>query len=266
MSTYVVGDIQGCYRELKQLLENVQFNPNHDQLIAAGDMINRGPDNLSTLKLLQDLDALCVLGNHDLHFLAVAAGFKKPGKSDTLDDLLESSDLSDITTWLRQHPLILNYEDRNIVIAHAGIPHTWSAEDATNYASEVQEILKSSKPEDFFQHMYGNEPANLTPEVTGMTRLRVITNYLTRMRFCNQQADLELSAKANIAPRGYAPWFTFPRQDATRIVFGHWAAIEGVTNSDQFIAIDTGCIWGRQLTALRLEDHRRFAVEGYQRD
>lgn len=259
MSTYVVGDIQGCYPELKHLLQTIQFNPNSDQLIAAGDTINRGPDNVSTIKLLQDMGARCVLGNHDLHFLAVAAGFKKPRKSDTLTDLLDSDDLPSIVDWLIRQPLMLHLEHYETVVVHAGIPHIWSIEQAEGYASLVQAQL-TSDPNEFFAQMYGNEPAKLSPDLAGMVKLRVITNYLTRMRFCRTTGDLELNSKTDVAPEGHAPWFSFDRPDDVKIVFGHWAAIEGVTNSDQFIAIDTGCVWGRQLTAVRLEDNQRFSI------
>lgn len=261
MSTYVIGDIQGCYQEFHDLLETIPFQRGKDRLIVAGDMINRGPKNLETIKLLQDLpDTACVLGNHDLHFLAVANGTKKPGRSDTILDLLESSELQDICDWLRQQPLIIELSEHNSVVVHAGIPHIWSMTDATAYAREVEAVIRSDEAATFYGHMYGNEPTTMEATDDRWSRLRVITNYLTRMRFCRANGELELESKSEIAPNGYAPWFTFERAEDTRILFGHWAALGGVTHSRQFVALDTGCVWGQRLTALRLEDNQRFSV------
>lgn len=260
MSTFVLGDIQGCYREFKKLVKKIKFRPGVDRLIAAGDLINRGPNNVSTIKLLQDIGAECVLGNHDLNFLAVAAGIKRQGKSDTLNDLLESKHLDEIKNWFCQLPLLINLEEFNSVVVHAGIPHVWSIDQARVYAAEIESVIQSSEREDFFTAMYGNEPNVLNDGISGQERMRVITNYLTRMRFCSKTGELELTAKADIAPEGYAPWFSYKRQDNTRILFGHWAALEGQTKSKQFIALDTGCVWGRELTALRLEDNKTYSV------
>lgn len=261
MSTYVIGDVQGCYHELQALLALVDFQPGIDQLVFAGDLINRGPNNLDTIKLLQDLPKTrCVLGNHDLHFLAVSGGYKSLSKSDTINDLLECQELSDIRNWLLQQPLLLELEEFNSVVVHAGIPHIWSMSMAKQFAAEVQQTLNSDQRDVFFSHMYGNEPTRLQPELHSNERLRVITNYLTRMRFCNEVGELELTSKADIAPAGFAPWFTFARADDTKILFGHWAAIGGKTGIDQFLALDTGCVWGQSLTALRLEDQQRFSV------
>jgi bis(5'-nucleosyl)-tetraphosphatase (symmetrical) len=261
MSTYVIGDVQGCYNELRALLALVDFKPGRDQLVFAGDLINRGPNNLDTIKLLQDLPGTrCVLGNHDLHFLAVSRGHKSPSKSDTINDLLECQELSDISNWLLQQPLLLELNEFNSIVVHAGIPHTWSIDEASQLAAEVEQALRGKQCDSFFAQMYGNEPSGLLPEPEDQARLRVITNYLTRMRFCNEAGELELTSKADIAPEGFAPWFTFPRLDNVTIMFGHWAAIEGKTGSTQFLALDTGCVWGQSLTALRLEDRRRFSV------
>lgn len=261
MSTYVVGDIQGCLDELQDLLEKVKFSRSNDELIVAGDLINRGPRNLDTIKFLQDLPNLrCVLGNHDLHFLAVAAKQKQPGKSDTLQDLLESSNLSELKAWLLSHPLLIALEDQQSLIVHAGIPHIWSYQEAIAYALEVEQVLADDTRDVFFAEMYGDEPASLTSDLNGNARLRVITNYLTRMRFCNKAGELELKSKSDVAPEGYSPWFDFARSDDTRILFGHWAAIGGRTPSTQYVALDTGCVWGQSLTAMRLEDNQKYSV------
>lgn len=265
MSAYVVGDVQGCFDELRLLLNKIGFRAGSDELIVAGDMINRGPNNLDTLKLLQDVNAKCVLGNHDLHFLAVVYGIKRPGRSDTLTQLLDSPGLDDIVTWFINQRLILTLDEFDSIVVHAGIPHVWSVETAKKHALEIESLLRSDEREEFFKHMYGNSPSNLSDEVKGMDRARVITNYFTRMRFCNELGQLELDTKTEQAPDGYAPWFSFSRPDSTRILFGHWAAIEGRTHSDQFVALDTGCVWGRSLTAIRLEDNRIFSVDALPR-
>lgn len=265
MSTYIIGDIQGCYAELALLLKEIDFKTGKDQLIVAGDLINRGPKNVETLKLLQDLpDTRCVLGNHDLHFLAVATGTKQPGKSDTIVDLLESKDLNDHLLWLSQQKLLIDLPEHHSVVVHAGLPHIWSIAEAKQYAAEIESVITTTEATLFYEQMYGNEPARLNGSEDTMTRLRVLTNYLTRMRFCNIEGELELNSKLEVAPVGYAPWFTFPRSDAVRILFGHWAALGGRTNSDQFVGLDTGCVWGERLTALRLEDNQRFSVPAQQ--
>jgi bis(5'-nucleosyl)-tetraphosphatase (symmetrical) len=261
VSTYVVGDIQGCYQELVALLDAVNFDASEDHLWVAGDMINRGPDNLATIELLRQIPNIqIILGNHDLHFLAVALTDRKPSRSDTIIDLLSSEQLNEITEWLRLQKLAFYSEAFDLLVVHAGIPHTWTIKQALGYASEVEAVIKSNQHLMFFEQMYGNEPTQLALELTGMDRWRVITNYFTRLRFCAADGSMELITKTDIAPPGYAPWFEFPRQEASRILFGHWAAIEGKTSSKQFVALDTGCVWGRELSALRLEDNKLFSV------
>lgn len=261
MSTYVVGDIQGCFQELTNLLDKVSFDSAADNLWIAGDMINRGPDNLATIDLLQSLtNTRIVLGNHDLHFLAVATTDRKPAKSDTIDDLLNCEQLDDIVNWMKHQPLTFYSDQFDVLLVHAGIPHTWSIEDALGFAGEVESVIQGNDSQQFFEQMYGNEPAQLTTDLSGIERWRVITNYFTRLRFCSTDGAMELVTKTDIAPAGYAPWFEYPRNDATRILFGHWAAIEGKTSSKQFVALDTGCVWGRELSALRLDDNKLFSV------
>ena len=265
MSTFVIGDIQGCYQELKKLLEKVDFRSDKDDLIIAGDLINRGPENLQTLELLQDLNARCVLGNHDLHFLAVATGTRMPSRSDTFQDLLESPSLDRFVSWMLKQPLLIYLEPFDTTIVHAGIPHTWSLDQAQRNADDIEVILDSETRREFFEHMYGNSPTRLDSETTGLDRARVITNYLTRMRFCDEEGHLELETKSDSAPEGYAPWFSFDRTDSTRIIFGHWAALEGRTSSEQFVALDTGCVWGQRLTAICLDDNSTYSVAAIDR-
>ena len=262
MSTYVFGDIQGCYDELQALLSLIKFNENNDQLCFLGDIINRGNKNLETVKFIMSLpDAQVVLGNHDLHFLAVATGTKKISKKDTFNDILSSTELNEIMSWMRQQALIIYLQEFDSTLVHAGIPPNWSFKLAMTYAHEVEEILRSQQHVDFFKYMYGNEPAIWSDDLLGWDRLRVITNYLTRLRYCNQSGEMEFKHKTKIQPEGYQPWFEFNRQETGKILFGHWAAIEGYTGKKNFLALDTGCVWGRKLSCYRLEDQQYFSVE-----
>ena len=259
MSTYVIGDIQGCYDEFVQLLQQVQYDSTSDELWLVGDLINRGPDNVAVMDLIMSLPrTVAVLGNHDLHFLAVALGKQRQMRKDTLTDLLNSPRLPDYVEYLLHLPLIHYDRTKDIAMLHAGLPPQLDIETCCRLAREVETMLKSEDHPAYFEAMYGNEPDTWSDSLTGMDRLRHITNFLTRIRFCTEAGKLELTHKNNIAPSGYAPWFTFPRQDATHILFGHWAALEGQTDSKFVTALDTGCVWGRDLTALRLEDQALF--------
>lgn len=261
MSTYVIGDIQGCSREFRGLIELLPIDWQDDELWLVGDLVNRGPDNAGVLDLVMSLPNVhAVLGNHDLHFLAVESGVQPPGRSDTIDDLLHSDHRADYAEYLRGLPLLHTNETNNIAMAHAGLPPQLSIEKCRQLAAEVQSCLQSTDARDFFQAMYGNEPAAWDDSLTGMTRLRVITNYFTRLRYCTADGEMELTHKSDVAPPGYAPWFSFPRNDDVTVVFGHWAAIEGKTGVDFAIPLDTGCVWGRHLTAMRLEDRQTFVV------
>lgn len=256
MSTYVIGDVQGCYDELQTLLANLKFNPQHDAVWFVGDLINRGPKNLETIRFIQGLPNSCVvLGNHDLHFLAVASGAQTASPSDTLNDLLEAPDLPDIIDWLRHLP-ILHYDAAyNVVMVHAGLPPQWNLQTCLARALEIQQALTGPDYRNYLASMYGNQPDTWSDDLTGNPRLRIITNYFTRLRYCNAEGKLELLHKTDTAPSGYAPWFTFPRPEiALPILFGHWAALDGVTGVNTAIALDTGCVWGRSLTAMCLED------------
>ena len=256
MTDYAIGDIQGCYERLRDVLATVDFSPSRDRLWVAGDLINRGPSSLATLRYLEGLgDATkVVLGNHDLHLLAVALGGHSPKKKDTLHDILEAPDCDRLLHWLRQQKLCVHDADRNLVMTHAGLPHIWNVDQAVASAREVEAVIQGSDAGEYFSQMYGNKPERWCDTLTGMDRWRVITNYFTRMRFIAQDGSLELTAKesADTAPEGYAPWFSYPRQDDVQVIFGHWAAIEGDTGSDRFIGLDTGCVWGGALTLMNL--------------
>lgn len=261
MTDYAVGDIQGCYDRLLDVLEKADFSPSRDRLWVAGDLINRGPSSLATLRYIESLgsSATVVLGNHDLHLLAVAFGGHAIKPKDTLQEILEAEDSRYLFSWLRRQHFAVHDPARDIFMSHAGLPHIWSVDEAMLHARELENVLQSDSAESYFQQMYGNEPAGWDPALTGMDRWRVITNYFTRMRFIAEDGRLELAAKESAAgaPDGYAPWFTFPRNDDTRVIFGHWAALEGKTGIDRYIALDTGCVWGGTLTLMNLDTGER---------
>ena len=260
MSTYVVGDIQGCLKPLKCLLRDVAFNPDKDMLWSVGDIVNRGPKCLKTLRFLYKMrkNLIMVLGNHDLHLLAVAAGVRPPGSSDTLDKILKAPDREKLLGWLIKRPLL--HVEHGYTLVHAGIPPQWTVDEAVGYAGEVEAVLRSPDCVQFFAHMYGDEPALWSDKLKGMTRLRVITNYLTRMRYCTREGVLDLESKGarpdpDLGDKKVSAWFSHPKRKTVydRILFGHWASIEGVTDSPNAIALDTGCVWGGALTLYQLE-------------
>jgi bis(5'-nucleosyl)-tetraphosphatase (symmetrical) len=263
VNTYIVGDIQGCYDALRKLLDSVEFDPKYDRLWSVGDIVNRGPDSLSTIRYLKNLGPhfKMVLGNHDLHLLALARHKKSPKKGDTIDKILVASDREEIINWLRHQPLV--YQQENSVLVHAGIPHIWPLQKTLDLASEVHRVLQSDDYEDFLSTMYGNEPNRWSDQLQGPERLRVITNYLTRMRICKSDGTLDLSFKLSPdhAPKHYLPWFAFyPEKPALQydIYFGHWAALPSKTYNKHFHALDSGYFWGGELTLLRLADKKRF--------
>ncbi|WP_012068766.1 symmetrical bis(5'-nucleosyl)-tetraphosphatase [Marinomonas sp.] len=266
MATYVIGDLQGCLTPLVQLLEQINYHPEQDKLWFAGDLINRGEESLETLRFIKSLgnNATVVLGNHDLHLLAVSHGYGKLKRGDTLAEILTAGDRDDLMDWLRHQPLFHYDEQLNTVMTHAGIPPCWDLQKAQTLAKEVEDKLKSDSVDEFFATMYGNKPNTWSDDLTGLDRLRAITNYLTRMRFCDENSKLDLESKEgiNTATKGYAPWFNYPTKvpEDCHIVFGHWAALEGKTQKERIHALDTGCVWGGSLTALRLEDQQRFST------
>ncbi|MFV8819702.1 symmetrical bis(5'-nucleosyl)-tetraphosphatase [Haliea sp. E17] len=258
MATYAVGDIQGCLQPLKTLLRAVDFNPSRDVLWSVGDIVNRGPRCLKTLRFLFEMkDSLVLtLGNHDLHLLAVAAGVRKPSRSDTLEKILSAPDRDQLLGWLVQRPLI--HREHGHTLVHAGIPPQWSIPYAIGRAREVETVLQSPDCTEFLRTMYGNEPNIWFEELAGMTRLRVITNYLTRMRYCTADGHLDLKSKGPIPDPGsgdVAPWFSHPNRAAAeeKILFGHWASLEGCTDTPNIIGLDSGCVWGGALSLYCLD-------------
>ncbi len=264
MSIYAIGDIQGCYSSLMALLKKIQFNPQQDQLWLAGDLINRGPDSLSTLRYLYSIrqSIKLVLGNHDLHFIARHYGLRQKSKTETLDELLAAEDCPLLVEWLLEQPLVYHDAKLQWTMVHAGIPPQWTLEQALIYSAEVQTVLAGDQRLAFLSGMYGNDPNLWADDLQGIARWRLITNYFTRMRFCTADGELELLTKetADAAPEGYAPWFSHPRKMADqRIIFGHWAALQGKTDAANVYAVDTACVWGGELTALNLKDASRTA-------
>jgi bis(5'-nucleosyl)-tetraphosphatase (symmetrical) len=258
MSTYVVGDIQGCLQPLKCLLRQVAFDPAKDVLWSVGDIVNRGPRCLKTLRFLYNMrDSLVmVLGNHDLHLLAVAAGVRKPSRTDTLEKILAAPDREELLNWLLHRPLI--HHEHGYTMVHAGIPPQWSVKQAIKRAREVEAVLQSEQCTEFFRTMYGNEPAVWSKDLVGMERLRVITNYLTRMRYCTSEGWLDLVSKGPEAPcngKKVSAWFSHPNRKTRddKILFGHWASLEGLTDSPNVIGLDTGCVWGGSLSLYCLD-------------
>lgn len=260
MTTYAVGDLQGCLDPLICLLERVDFSPSRDCLWLAGDLVNRGPQSLETLRFVRDLggSAVMVLGNHDLHLLAVAHNVDRLKRSDTLQPVLDAPDRTDLMEWLRQQKLVHHDTRLQTTMVHAGIPPQWTLEKALKRASEVEQALRDDAlmlP--FLDGMYGNLPAKWDKSLHGIPRLRLITNYFTRMRFCKADGTLDLEAKegADSAPSGYAPWFSHPNRKTRdcKIVFGHWAALEGRCDEPNVYALDTGCVWGNAMTLMNVE-------------
>ena len=266
-ATYIVGDLQGCYASLCALLEKVGFGDS-DRLWCVGDLVNRGPDSLAVLRFARQLGERfqCVLGNHDLHFLAMVYGGHLQRSGDTLTELLAAPDCADLADWLRRQPLLAEGED--CVMVHAGIPPLWCLATARENAHEVQEILRGDAHRAFFERMYGNEPAYWDESLTGMARHRVIVNYFTRMRLIDANSRMEFGHKGALddLPSGFRPWFRYPSRIDKTIYFGHWAALDGVTGTAKVIGLDTGCVWGRSMTAVRLQDGGSFAVAADDRD
>lgn len=266
MAAYLIGDVQGCDEALGRLLHTLDFSPSRDTLYLLGDLVNRGPDSLAVLRRLQALQASaqCVLGNHDLHALAVAQGVRPPGRQDTLTDLLQAPDREVLLDWLRQQALAL--QAHGVLMVHAGVLPQWSASDTLARADELQQVLRGPHWAEFFSQMYGNEPARWDEGLQGMARLRVIVNALTRLRFCSADGTMEFDTKegADAAPAGFMPWFDVPgRRTASDVVaFGHWSTLGWLDRHD-VLALDTGCVWGGCLTALRLQPgggHERIEV------
>ena len=272
MATYAIGDVQGCLRELNHLLTKIEFSST-DKLVFLGDLVNRGPDSLGVIRLVRSLGAqsIVVLGNHDLHLLAILFGGHQHKQSDTLSEILEAKDAEEIGHWLRKQRLIYYDSLLDCMMVHAGIPHFWSIEKALSLAKELENVLSSDSgatPIDFhvfFELMYGDKPNYWREDLEGMDRYRVITSFLTRMRFLDPLGNMDFSDKGvqTSEHSGLMPWFAFygDRKISTKFLFGHWASLDGVTGKSGMIALDTGCVWGRSLTAYCLESEEIFSVQ-----
>jgi len=266
MSTYVIGDVQGCFVELKKLLEKIAFDADNDTLWFTGDLVNRGPQSLDVLRFVKALgnQHRVVLGNHDLHLLAIAYGARELHRHDTLADILTAPDRDELLDWLRHCPLLHYDQQTQFVMTHAGLAPMWNLKKAQKLAQEVERVLCGDQFISFLQHMYGNEPDRWDDALTGIDRWRCITNYFTRMRFCYADGRLDFAYKGELAgkPVALIPWFDVKnRANANeKIVFGHWAALGGKTDQLHLYALDTGCVWGNCLTAMRLADEKRFSV------
>ncbi|MBT8148956.1 MAG: symmetrical bis(5'-nucleosyl)-tetraphosphatase [Pseudomonadales bacterium] len=269
MPVYAVGDIQGCYRELMDVLEQVAFNPARDQLWCVGDMVNRGPDSKAVLRFLFEnkKSVRCVLGNHDLHLLAIYHGVREQRRSDTFGKILGAAHCDEWMNWLQQQPLCWHDAKLNYTMVHAGIAPQWSLQQALALSREVETVLQGKAAADFLHNMYGNEPSGWSDELRGAERLRVITNYFTRMRLVDGSGALNLSYTNDLAnvPDGYYPWFLHPQRATTeqRIIFGHWAALNGYINNHNLFGLDSGCVWGRTLTLMQLQSHDLFMAQAH---
>lgn len=258
MPTYAIGDIQGCYRELRTLLDRLDVDPARDRLWFVGDLVNRGPDSLEVLRFVRDLGeaAVVVLGNHDLHLLALATGNGKHAKKGTLKDVLRAPDRDELIHWLRHRPVLHQDPDLGFTLVHAGLAPQWDLAEASACARELETALRSEEHRDFLRDMYGNQPDRWSPRLTGTDRLRFITNCLTRLRFCTADGTLALNEKGEMGSQspGLLPWFQVPgrRTSDARIIIGHWSTL-GYRQGDNVWAIDSGCLWGGALTAIRID-------------
>lgn len=264
MATYAIGDIQGCFDSFQRLLGLIRFDPAHDRLWLVGDLVNRGPHSLETLRFVKDLGAaaITVLGNHDLHLVMLAEGCSKRRDDDTLDAVLSAPDREALLVWLRTRPM-MHVED-GYALVHAGLLPQWTVAQARALAGEVEAALRAENYQEFLAHMWGSEPPSWHDELAGWPRLRVIVNAMTRMRFCSAGGVMDFKAKGEVedAPKGFLPWFAVPgRRSADHVlVTGHWSAL-GLKIAPNLLALDSGCLWGRHLTAVRLPGREVFQVD-----
>lgn len=255
MAIYAIGDVQGCYDALLLLLKKTGYKPDHDQLWFAGDLVNRGPKSLDTLRFVKQHASACVLGNHDLHLLAGTAREKFRRKKDSLDEVFDAPDREELIDWLRQQPLLHHDTASGYAMVHAGLPLQWDLHQAKHCAQEVEAVLRSDSYTDFFDHMYGNQPDIWSDDLDGWDRLRFITNCFTRLRYCSKEGHLALDEKGPPGTQGHGlrPWFKWKHRKSRdiNIIFGHWSTL-GAYDGNNVHALDTGCLWGGKLTALKL--------------
>ncbi len=267
MAIYAVGDVQGCFDPLCCVLEQCAFDARRDVLWVVGDCVNRGPHSLETLRFLRGLGerAVLVLGNHDLHLLAVAHGAQPASREDSLQAVCAAPDREELLQWLRHRPLLHRDEAAGYAMVHAGIPPQWSLEEAAERAREVERALRGPDWLEFLHHMYGDEPVSWREDLEGYPRLRMIVNYFTRMRLCTREGTLYVAGDASGggAPAEFQPWFAHRerKSQGEKLIFGHWSALDGVAEDARLFPLDTGCVWGGVLTAMRLEDGERFLCD-----
>jgi bis(5'-nucleosyl)-tetraphosphatase (symmetrical) len=269
---YAVGDIQGCAPSLKALVKKL---PKKSKMIFLGDLVNRGPNSLGALRQLKSLQesgqAECILGNHDLHLLAIDAGLRNTKSLDTVDGILKAPDRKELINWIRNRPMALS--NGKVLTVHAGVLPQWDLQQTIECAQEVEKALRSKSYKQFLANMYGNTPNKWSNSLKGYERLRVITNALTRMRFCTPSGQMEFESKEGLenGPKGYIPWFKVPKRKTanTLIYFGHWSTL-GLLRRNNVIGLDTGCVWGGKLTALEIADSNKdskgleiIQVDGY---
>jgi bis(5'-nucleosyl)-tetraphosphatase (symmetrical) len=263
MPTYAIGDVQGCFDELTRLLGEVGYRAG-DRLWFVGDLVNRGPKSLEVLRFVKDLGekAVVVLGNHDLHLVSQHEGFERTRPDDTFADVLEAQDARELVDWLRTRPMM--HVEAGYAMVHAGLLPQWSVEKALSLGKEVERALAGPDYKAFLGHMYGSQPDRWDEALRGWDRLRVIVNAMTRLRFCTPEGKMDFRAKGKTAPPGHVPWFDL-RNDRETVVCGHWSAL-GLKATARLAALDSGCVWGGKLTAMRLEDRALFQVPcaGYQ--
>ncbi|MHB8254562.1 MAG: symmetrical bis(5'-nucleosyl)-tetraphosphatase [Acidiferrobacter sp.] len=258
MATYVIGDLQGCLKALMALLDRIDYVDGRDRLWFTGDLVNRGPESLGTLRFLRTLtDPVTVLGNHDLHLLGVVCGQRRLGTDDTLDAILAAPDREDLISWLRKQPLLYYDSEKAVAMVHAGLPAQWDMAQAQTLAAELENALRGPQFCETLAELYGPRPDQWSPELVGAERLRFIANALTRVRYCDREGRLDMRDKGPLGTQhlGLVPWFRVPgrRSQSARIVFGHWSSL-GARRFENVICLDSGCLWGGTLTALRLED------------
>ena len=264
MATLAIGDVQGCYDQLMRLLERAGYDERRDMLWFVGDLVNRGAQSAQTLRFARRLGArqVSVLGNHDLTLLTVAAGVKKPHRGDTFDDILSAPDRDELVDWVRRQKMM--HAEGGHAMVHAGLLPQWTIAQALALAREVEAALQGPDHVEFLRHMYGNEPARWRDDLAGYDRLRVVVNAMARVRLVKPDGTMEFSHKTGLSgqPAGFIPWFDAPDRASrgTRVLFGHWAAL-GLLQREDVVCLDSGCVWGRAMSALRLEDDRLFQCD-----
>lgn len=265
MATYAIGDVQGCFDELERLLAQCAFNRKRDHLWFVGDLVNRGPQSLAVLRFVRSLRdrAVVVLGNHDLHLVTQHEGFERPRKDDTFSDVLAAPDRRELVDWLRTRPMM--HAGGGYAMVHAGLLPQWSIDKALALAREVEAALAAPDYRRFLRRMYGSKPDRWSDALAGWERLRVVVNAMTRMRFATRDGKMEFRAKGAVAPSGLHAWFDLRPNENVTLLCGHWSAL-GLKLTERLAALDSGCVWGGQLSALRLEDRQLYQVpcRGYQ--